>query len=73
VRKSFGAQSIQMSELMAERLRDRVAEFHARVSYEDREFEAMLALLQEMEIMARRVRGEQPQKAGGAVGMRPKS
>lgn len=53
VKKSFGAQNVQMSPMMSERLKDRTTEFQARVSYEDREFNSMLSLVQAMSEMSR--------------------
>lgn len=59
VRKSFGAQDVQMSSQMNDRLKDRVTEFQARVSYEDREFNSMLTLVQAMSEMSRIARSNE--------------
>jgi conjugative transfer pilus assembly protein TraH len=63
VQHSFGAQSIQMSSMMRDRLRDSVAEFQARVNYEDRGFKAMLDMLQAMEQIGRLAREQTPPSA----------
>jgi conjugative transfer pilus assembly protein TraH len=56
VQHSFGAQSVQMSAMMHDRLRDSVQEFQARVSYEDRDFKALLDLLPAMDQIGRLAR-----------------
>jgi hypothetical protein len=56
VQHSFGAQSVQMSAMMHDRLRDSVQEFQAHVSYEDRDFKAVLDLLQAMDQIGRLAR-----------------
>jgi conjugative transfer pilus assembly protein TraH len=56
VQKSFGASSIQMSAMMKDKLRERTAEFQARLSFEDREFDNLYKMLQVMDQMMRRVR-----------------
>jgi conjugative transfer pilus assembly protein TraH len=56
VQHSFGAQSVQMSTMMRDRLRDSMQEFQARVSYEDRDFKSMLDLLQAMDQIGRLAR-----------------
>jgi predicted house-cleaning noncanonical NTP pyrophosphatase (MazG superfamily) len=73
VQKSFGAHSVQMSAMMKEKLKERIAEFEARLSYEDREFDNLYKLLQMMEQINRHVRQQQPAAAGGAPATRPKT
>jgi conjugative transfer pilus assembly protein TraH len=63
VQHSFGAQNVQMSAMMHDRLRDRVQEFQARISYEDRDFKSMLDLLQAMDQIGRLAREQAPPSA----------
>lgn len=63
VQHSFGAQNVQMSAMMRDRLRDRVQEFQTRVSYEDRNFKSMLDLLQAMDQIGRLAREQAPPSA----------
>lgn len=53
VQKSFGSQSIPMSDAMREKLKDRVTEFNSHVGIEDKDFDKMFMLLQMMDQMAR--------------------
>lgn len=73
VQKSFGAHSIQMSAMMKEKLKERTAEFEARLSYEDREFDNLYKLLQMMDQINRHVRQQQPATASGAPVTRPRT
>lgn len=73
VQKSFGAHSVQMSAMMKEKLKERTAEFEARLSYEDREFDNLYRLLQMMDQINRHVRQQQPATAGGSPTTRPKT
>lgn len=73
VQKSFGASSVQMSALMKEKLKERTAEFEARLSYEDREFDNLYKLLQVMDQITRHVRQQQPATSSGAPTTRPKT
>lgn len=73
VQKSFGANSVQMSAMMKEKLKERTTEFQARLSYEDREFDNLYKLLQVMDQITRHVRQQQPANNGGAPTTRPKT
>jgi conjugative transfer pilus assembly protein TraH len=58
VQRSFGAQHVQMSAMMRDRLRDQIQEFQARLNFEDRSLRSELDLLQAMDMMGRRLREE---------------
>lgn len=66
VEHSFGAQSVQMSSMMHDRLRDNVQEFQTRVTYEDHDFFTTVGLLQAMEQIGRAARRGMPIGTGPA-------
>ncbi len=71
VEHSFGAQSVQMSSMMHDRLRDNVQEFQTRVNYEDHDLSTTIGLLQAMEQIGRYARGRLP--SGIASGHTPRN
>lgn len=73
VQKSFGAHSVQMSAMMRDKLKERIAEFQTRLSFEDREFDRLYEMLQMMDQIARHVRQQQPASASPSVVARPKT
>jgi conjugative transfer pilus assembly protein TraH len=73
VQKSFGASSVQMSGVMKEKLKERTAEFQARLTYEDRQFDNLYKLLQIMDQITRHVRQQQPATTSNVPATRPKT